>query len=455
MLEDDALIVCLDDLPPPAAANGADKGGEEVDSLLKRNSELQAELEQLSKQFANYRLTVEKTLDERWQADDEPEDAPTTTTKNGKRKDEYYFESYAHNGMPSHPHAVQPNPNPPPPIDIHEVMIKDAVRTDAYRDFIYANKDLFAGKTVLDIGCGTGILSLFCARAGAARVIAVDRSDILDKARENIFSNGLDHIITCVKGRIEDVVLPVTQVDIIVSEWMGYCLLYEAMLPSVLYARDRYLVPGGLLVPSHASMWVAPVSDAEYVADHISFWRDVYGFDFSSAMQRDIYADSRVTTMPAASLCGEPSMFRFLDLHTVKTEELVFTSPWASTLTRTDGALDGFLMWFDMFFARSRDEKSIAPTTTAQEWVKAGKTPDEHVAFTTGPAGIETHWRQILFLVDAQKKKIRQLGDADKGKKVEGEVSYITAEDHERGLEIKVTWKVEGEEGDAQSWGLH
>ena len=101
VLEDDALIVCLDDLPPPAAAaaNGAEKGGEEVDSLLKRNSELQAELEQLSKQFANYRLTVEKTLDERWQADDEPEDAPTT--KNGKRKDEYYFESYAHNGMPA------------------------------------------------------------------------------------------------------------------------------------------------------------------------------------------------------------------------------------------------------------------------------------------------------------------------------------------------------------------
>ncbi|KAK1832104.1 S-adenosyl-L-methionine-dependent methyltransferase [Podospora conica] len=435
VLEDDALIVCLDDLPPPAAATAAPaNGGEEVDSLLKRNSELQAELEQLSKQFANYRLTVEKTLDERWQADDEPEDAPGTKD-GGKKKDEYYFESYAHN-------------------DIHEVMIKDAVRTDAYRDFIYANKDLFAGKTVLDIGCGTGILSLFCARAGAARVIAVDRSDILDKARENVFSNGLDHIITCVKGRIEDVVLPVTQVDIIVSEWMGYCLLYEAMLPSVLYARDRYLAPGGLLVPSHCNMWVAPVSDAEYVADHITFWRDVYGFDFSGAMQRDIYADSRVTTMPTASLCGEPSMFRFLDLHTVKNEELVFTAPWSSALNKTDGALDGFLMWFDMFFARSRDEK-IAATTTAQEWVKAGKTPDAHVAFTTGPWGIETHWRQILFLIDAKKKKIRQLGEADAGKKVEGEVSYITAEDHERGLEIKVTWKVEGEEQDVQSWRLH
>src|ERR1700712_3168906 len=103
-------------------------------------------------------------------------------------------------------------------------MLKDTVRTDAYRDFVYSHKSLFAGKTVLDIGCGTGILSMFCAKAGAARVLAVDNSAILDKARENIFHNGLDGVITCIRGRIEDVTLPVDKVDIIVSEWMGYCL---------------------------------------------------------------------------------------------------------------------------------------------------------------------------------------------------------------------------------------
>ncbi len=74
-------------------------------------------------------------------------------------------------------------------------MLKDTVRTDAYRDFIYENKSLFLGKVVLDVGCGTGILSMFCARAGASKVIAVDNSDIIDKARENVFSNDLGHII--------------------------------------------------------------------------------------------------------------------------------------------------------------------------------------------------------------------------------------------------------------------
>ena len=75
-------------------------------------------------------------------------------------------------------------------------MLKDTVRTESYRDFIYENKHLFEGKTVLDVGCGTGILSMFCARAGAARVIAVDNSDIINFARENVYRNGMEKTIS-------------------------------------------------------------------------------------------------------------------------------------------------------------------------------------------------------------------------------------------------------------------
>lgn len=83
-------------------------------------------------------------------------------------------------------------------IGIHESMLKDAIRTDSYRDFVYENKHLFKDKVVLDVGCGTGILSMFCAKAGAKKVIAVDNSNIIDRAREIVYDNGLGDVITYV-----------------------------------------------------------------------------------------------------------------------------------------------------------------------------------------------------------------------------------------------------------------
>src|SRR5882762_5672630 len=70
--------------------------------------------------------------------------------------------------------------------------------------------------------------------------------------------------ITLVKGKLEDTELPIKQFDIIISEWMGYFLLYESMLDTVLEARDRYLKPGGLIFPDHATMYIAAIEDQEY-----------------------------------------------------------------------------------------------------------------------------------------------------------------------------------------------
>ncbi|KAK0706655.1 S-adenosyl-L-methionine-dependent methyltransferase [Lasiosphaeria miniovina] len=455
VLDDDALILCLDDLPEPAGTAAAADAphGDGVDGLLQKNAELQAQLEQLAKQFSSYRLAVQQTLDQRW------EDAPAGTESKGKEaakpagedagvvakdESEYYFESYAHN-------------------DIHEVMLKDAVRTDAYRDFIYQNKHLFAGKVVLDIGCGTGILSMFCARAGAKQVIAVDKSEIIDKARENIYSNGLGNVITTLKGRIEEVVLPVASVDIIVSEWMGYCLLYEAMLPSVIWARDRYLAADGLLVPSHASIWMAPVADASYVADNISFWRDVYGFDMAP-MQRGIFADARPDVLPAAAVCDASDTarraFRVLDLHTTTVADLVFAAPWHTTLNAATAPadVDGFLVWFDMFFAQSRHvpPDMIGPATTALDWVADPAKRDAGlVAFTTGPFGAPTHWRQgLLLLDDRNKKKLAKVDAAQKH--IGGVIEYVTPDGHARGVNIKVSFGPDGKDDKQdQTWLLH
>ena len=121
-------------------------------------------------------------------------------------------------------------------------MLKDEVRTMAYRKAIFQNRDMFRDKVVLDIGCGTGILCMFAASAGAKLVIGVDMSGMLHHTREIVKKNHFEGTIVLLKGKMEEVVLPVDKVDIIISEWMGYFLLYESMLDTVLFARDRYLV---------------------------------------------------------------------------------------------------------------------------------------------------------------------------------------------------------------------
>ena len=86
-------------------------------------------------------------------------------------------------------------------IDIHDTMLRDRARTEAYRDFVYDNKEIFKDRVVLDVGCGTGILSMFAAKAGAKRVIGVDYSDMIEHARRNVEENGLSDKIRYVSYR--------------------------------------------------------------------------------------------------------------------------------------------------------------------------------------------------------------------------------------------------------------
>ncbi|TYH69112.1 hypothetical protein ES332_D05G033300v1 [Gossypium tomentosum] len=133
-------------------------------------------------------------------------------------------------------------------------MLKDVVRTKTYQNVIYRNKFLFQNKVVLDVGAGTGILSLFCAKAGAAHVYAVECSHMADMDKQIVETNGLSDVVTVLKGKIEEIELPVAKVDIIISEWMGYFLLFENMLNTVLYARDKWLTMDiSKMVPGDAS----------------------------------------------------------------------------------------------------------------------------------------------------------------------------------------------------------
>ena len=54
------------------------------------------------------------------------------------------------------------------------------------------------------------------------------------------------------------------QVDIIISEWMGYFLMYESMLDTVVYARDKWMAPGGIMMPDRCTMSLVAIEDADY-----------------------------------------------------------------------------------------------------------------------------------------------------------------------------------------------
>jgi protein arginine N-methyltransferase 1 len=115
-------------------------------------------------------------------------------------------------------------------------MLQDRGRMDAYRTAILGNESCFKGKTVLDVGTGSGVLAIWAGMAGARKVYAIEATSMAQHARRLVAANGLQDVVVVLEGYMEKIELP-EKVDIIISEWMGYFLLREAMFDSVLAAR--------------------------------------------------------------------------------------------------------------------------------------------------------------------------------------------------------------------------
>ena len=142
-------------------------------------------------------------------------------------------------------------------------MLQDRGRMDAYRNAILQNTQCFKDKVVLDVGTGSGVLAIWAGMAGAKKVYAVEATSMAQHARRLVQQNGMQDVVTVLEGYMEKIELP-EKVDVILSEWMGYFLLREAMFDSVLNARDAWLKPGGALFPSHASLRMAPLNSILY-----------------------------------------------------------------------------------------------------------------------------------------------------------------------------------------------
>ncbi|XP_030056571.1 protein arginine N-methyltransferase 3 [Microcaecilia unicolor] len=290
----------------------------------------------------------------------------------GEDEDGTYFGSYGHYG-------------------IHEEMLKDKVRTESYRDFMYQNSHLFKDKVVLDVGCGTGILSMFAAKAGAKKVIGVDQSEIIYQAMDIVRMNQLENVISLIKGRIEDVALPVEKVDIIISEWMGYFLLFESMLDSVIYAKQKFLAEGGSVYPDTCTISLVAVSDTKTHAEKLDFWDNVYGFNMS-CMKKAVLPEAVVEVLNPDTLASQPCVVKHIDCLAVTIPDLDFSSDFTLLITRSSvcTAIAGY---FDVIFERNSSSR---------------------VVLSTGPQCMKTHWKQTVFLLE--KPIAVTVGDVLKGK---------------------------------------
>ncbi|KXS19758.1 S-adenosyl-L-methionine-dependent methyltransferase [Gonapodya prolifera JEL478] len=293
-------------------------------------------------------------------------------------------------------------------------MLQDTVRTSTYHSAIIANSALFLNKTVLDVGAGSGILSYFSVQAGAAKVYAVEASDMALKMkklldRTDVKNTWMRGKVNVIQSKIEEPDLPIPQVDIIVSEPIGVLLVHERMIESFLHARDKYLKPGGALLPSSGTIFLAPFTDATLWTQtmakgsleaaptrHVTtaspsvhllvrFWEssNFYGVDLSPLVRdaRDeVFGMPVVGTFDPRTLvtaaCSHP-----IDFYTITVSELkefVIPIQWTANFT---GILHGIASWFDIHFAPSASAAIPVVFT-----------------LTTAPTAERTHWHQIRFL---------------------------------------------------------
>jgi len=267
---------------------------------------------------------------------------------------DYYFESYAH-------------------FSKHEQMLKDKVRTAAYKNAINENKNLFKDKIVLDVGCGTGIFSLFAAKAGAQMVIGVDNSPLVEQANHIVKENRFDNVVTIIRGKIEEVVLPVEKVDIIISDWMGCCLFYESMLETVLFARDKWLVKNGVMFPDRATLYVCAIDDARYKEKKLDYWDNVYGFRMSR-MQKLFLQEPLVGVVGEDAVVTNKCLLKEFDIQTGKKEDISFESPFLLQIKNSD-YVHALVTFFKVEFTKCQ----------------------KRVSFSTAPNAPRTHWKQTTF----------------------------------------------------------
>ncbi|XP_066566975.1 histone-arginine methyltransferase CARM1 isoform X2 [Amia ocellicauda] len=261
-------------------------------------------------------------------------------------------------------------------------MLQDFLRTATYHKAILQNEVDFRNKVVLDVGCGSGILSFFAIQAGAKRVYAVEASSVAKYAEILVKSNHLSEKIIVLAGKIEEVSFP-ENVDIIISEPIGYMLLNERMLESYLHSK-KWLKPKGMMFPTFSDIHLAPFTDEQLYLEHYSrsnFWHQTcfYGINLSglhNAAVDEYFRQPVVDTFDMRILMAKSVKYTINFLEAKEEDLHRMEIPFVFQLLQS-GLIHGLAFWFDVAFVGSR----------VTVWL------------STSPSEPLTHWYQVRCLL--------------------------------------------------------
>jgi protein arginine N-methyltransferase 6 len=229
--------------------------------------------------------------------------------------------------------------------------------------------------------------------------------------------------VEVIQGKMEEVELP-EKVDVIVSEWMGFYLLHESMLGSVIWARDRWLKEGGLVLPSRARIFLCPVSMNNLYKEKFEFWKDVYGLDFSALIptaKAQALAQPEICIVESSQLLSYPLLVKEIDCLTVQPTDLTHFSCPFSFPVKKDDTLHGFCAWFEVLFdtrasmskqvaglqkeslhnnihSSNADLDDVLSNSNGDDKSNVG-TSAKTLSLSTAPGEADTHWKQTVVLL--------------------------------------------------------
>ena len=220
-------------------------------------------------------------------------------------------------------------------------MIADRARVAAYTEAL--RRAVTPGCTVLEIGTGTGFFAMLACRLGARKVYAVEPDGVIELAREAARANGFADRIEFIQDLSTRIELP-EPVDVVVSDLRGVLPWFEHHIATIVDARERFLAPGGILIPEHDELWAAVAEMPDFYAQHVGHQPDdTCGFDMAAARRIGANAWARTQATPDQLLTA-PHHLATLDYRTVTEANVSARLDWTAERA---GTAHGLVAWFD------------------------------------------------------------------------------------------------------------